>query len=116
MAKSGGYIEVTVRFYEEGDQWTAECVELGTATCADTLPEAQVAINEMVLLHLDALEDVGACEDFLKKHGVTFHKGSAKQKPGRRCEVRVRTGELAGRTRIAFPKRRSRTGREAVAL
>ena len=87
MAKSGGYIEVTVRFFKEGDQWTAQCVELGTATCADTLEEAETAIEDMVHLHLDALGDVGERQKFLKAHGVTLHRGSVDRTPRRKTDV-----------------------------
>ena len=104
MAKSGGYIEVTVLFFKEGDQWTAQCVELGTATCADTLEEAETAIEDMVHLHLDALGDVGERQKFLKAHGVTLHRGSVDRTPRRKTDVRLRAGELAGRKRIVFPK------------
>ena len=115
MTKTGGYIEVTVRFFEEEDQWAAECVELGTATCADTFEEAKTAINAMVLLHLNALADADMCRDFLKKHGVKFHKGEANKPAKRRSDLKVWPGELASRTRIPFPTFRS-PRRKALAL
>ena len=115
MAQTGGYIEVTIRFFEEEGQWTAQCVELGTATCADSLEEAEEAIVEMVLLHLNALEDIGTCHEFLKQHGVRFHKGSADRK-SRRKDVRLRVGEFGSRKRIPFPKPQTRRERQAMVM
>lgn len=109
MAQAGGYIEVTIRFFKEGKQWTAQCVELGTATCADTLEDAQVAIDDMIELHLNSLEQLGICEAFLGKHGVIFHKGSVSQSAGCQREVPVRTGELVGSHRIALSRTLSRS-------
>lgn len=65
-------VALTVQFFREDDQWTAHCLELGTATCADTLAEAQVAITDMIGLHLQTLDDLGIQGKFLKEHGVTL--------------------------------------------
>lgn len=109
MAQTGGYIEVTVRFFKEGKQWTAQCVELGTATCADTLEDAQAAIGGMIELHLNSLEQLGVCEAFLAKHAVAFHKGSVSRSAKRQREVPVRTGELVGSHRIPLSRTLSRS-------
>lgn len=105
MAKTAvGYVEVTFRFAQEGDLWTAECVELGTAAFADSLPKAYTAIQEMVTLHLNALGAVGECESFLKENGVVFHRGeplTTRRKSTSR--PRVRTGEGVFRARVAIP-------------
>ena len=93
MARIKGYIVVNVKFSEEGDQWTAVCQELGTAACGDTFEEAREAIADLMLLHLGALEDAGARQQFFKKHGIKFHK----QKPKTvTCHSLLHAGELVG--------------------
>jgi predicted RNase H-like HicB family nuclease len=64
------YILLTLLFRREGDVWTAECKELGTASFGDTFEEAVETIKDMVKLHLDALEDVGERERFLRENHV----------------------------------------------
>jgi len=68
-----GYIIVTLQLEREGDQWVGRCIELGTATCGDTLDETLEALREAVLLHLNTLEDVGECRRFLTEHGIRFY-------------------------------------------
>jgi len=98
MARPSGYIELTVRFAKEGDQWAAECLELGTAACGDSLEEAKEVISDLIALHLNALEDVGTCAKFLQDHGVKFHR--VKPKPTR-FRVPVGSGEFV--TRLTEP-------------
>jgi len=93
MARSDGYIEVTVRFSKEGKQWTALCVELGTAAFGETLESACEAINDMIELHLNSLDQLGTREAFLKKHGVKFHRGVPDADPKPRS-VTVRPGDF----------------------
>ena len=98
MSRIKGYVELTVRIVKEGDQWAAECIELGTATCGRKLEKVQEAIVDMIGLHLNALEDVGECARFLRKHGITFHRVKPRPRPH---QVTVRPGELV--TRISKP-------------
>jgi len=100
MSDANRYIQVTVRFAREGDQWTAECLELGTAGFADSLEEAKDVISDLILLHLSALEDVGTCAKFLKEHGVTVHRVPPKQ---RRTKVSVRPDEYVTRLTEQIP-------------
>jgi len=53
------YIDVTFVFRQEGDAFTAECLELGTVSCGDTLEEAGANIAEAVALHLKILDELG---------------------------------------------------------
>lgn len=87
------YIELTFRFAQESGKWTAECVELGTATYGDTFEQAKEAIADMVQLHLDALEQVDAADAFFRKHRITVHHGQ----PRTTANVSVRSGELVER-------------------
>ena len=68
------YVVFTFKFKQEGEKWTAYCEELGTATFADTIPEAEKRIKEAVLLHLNTLEDVGECENFFKEHNIKLYE------------------------------------------
>jgi len=74
MPEIAGYVVLTVEFFEEEGQWTAHCRELGTATCADTLEDARKAIEDMIGLHLNALEDAGEREAFFERHGIRFSR------------------------------------------
>jgi predicted RNase H-like HicB family nuclease len=75
MARSNKeYLLLTFSFEKEDDQWTACCEELGTATFADTLDQARTELEELVDLHLNALEEVGERERFFKEHGIKPHK------------------------------------------
>jgi len=94
------FVVLTVRFKQEGGQWTALCVELGTAACADSLDECRDAITELIGLHLNTLEDVGEREAFFKKHGIKTHKGTLRRKPD---PVRVAPGELVERLEQPVP-------------
>ncbi len=96
MPKVKGYIEVTFRLAKEGDQWTAECLELGTAAYADTIDEVLEAIRDLVGLHLNALEDVATRKAFFHKHGIRFHRGDPPERQRAR-QLRARPGELVQR-------------------
>jgi len=71
--KEEGYIVVTAKFSKEGKKWTAYCEELGTATFGRSLLEAQERLKEAVLLHLNALEDVGERERFFRENEVKLN-------------------------------------------
>ncbi len=62
---------LNVKFKREGrSKWTAECVELGTATFGRTIEEAKKHMEEAIPLHIKTLEDVGEKERFFKEHHV----------------------------------------------
>jgi predicted RNase H-like HicB family nuclease len=73
MMATLGYLMLTLRVAKEGDQWSAICEELGTATYADTVEEALAELRELVGLHLDALKDVGERKQFFEDHGIDVH-------------------------------------------
>ena len=60
------------RHEHEKDTWLAECIELGTATYASTLDQAQQELGEAVLLQLDEIEQMGFTEEYLKERGVAL--------------------------------------------
>lgn len=69
-----GFVILTLAFRQDGRRWTGECLELGTATYARTLKQAQDELAELVTLHLNSLEDVGECERFFKEQGIRFYR------------------------------------------
>ena len=87
-----GYVELTIKYTQEGDLWTAVCEELGTAAFGDTLDEAMEAIRDMIALQLNTLESVRARQQFFTRHGIRFHKG--KQKAAKPRSVQVEPGEF----------------------
>ena len=70
---AAGYVILTYKFRRLARRWTAYCEELGTATFGRSLPEAKEKLDEAVLLHLNALEEVGERERFFKEHHVELY-------------------------------------------
>ena len=101
MAASEEYVELTIKFAKEDDQWVARCQELGTSTCADTFEEANEAINALILLHLNALEDAGARKAFFRKHGIHYHRTKP---PQQSRTVPLRFDEFVTRVTEPLPK------------
>ena len=66
-------VVLKVGFKQEGDQWVAECLELGTATFGDTLGEVQAEIKELIELHLNTLEQTGRRDAFFKEHKIKLY-------------------------------------------
>ncbi len=75
---STGYVVLTYEYGREGRRWTAYCKELGTATFGRSLPEAERRLEEVVGLHLNALEDVGERKRFFQEHNIKFHETKPK--------------------------------------
>jgi len=69
-----GLVVLHTKYQQEKGLWLGECLELGTATFADTFEEIQSELNEMILLHLQGLEDVGTRDSFFKKHGIKMYE------------------------------------------
>ena len=63
-------ILLTIDFREHSGQWLAECLELGTATHADTLAEVRREIRENVTLQLGSVEELGFIEEYLQQNSV----------------------------------------------
>lgn len=77
---------LNVSLREEERRWLGECVELGTATFANTLNELRMELVEAIMLQLNQVEELGFVEDFLRDHGVT--RVSIQPKVGSTWEVR----------------------------
>ena len=77
MSPNKKFILLTMEFRRDGNVWAGECKELGTAADGDSFEEVIEILKELVILHLNTLEDVGECKKFLREHGVKIHS----QKP-----------------------------------
>ncbi len=76
------FIVLTMEYRKEGDLWTGVCIELGTAADGKTFDEVTEVLREMVFIHLNTLEDVGECEQFLREQGVVIrHKEPRRPTP-----------------------------------
>lgn len=68
------FVVLTFQFQKEEDnRWTAECMELGTATYADNLDQAHKELVELVELHLNSLEEVNERERFFQEHNIQMY-------------------------------------------
>ena len=88
---SAGEVALTAEFELEDGQYVARCVELGTASCGDTVEEAVENIAEAIAVHLNALEKLGQLEEVLRAAGVvvaTPERTVATQGLGYRNEIR----------------------------
>lgn len=54
-----GYIKLTYEVTQEGKQFVSRCVELGTASCGDTLDDAFENIADATIEYLNAIEELG---------------------------------------------------------
>jgi len=52
---------------------SGECVELGTATHGANLQQTLHELKELVLLHLNEIEDVGERPRFFAEHGIKLY-------------------------------------------
>lgn len=68
-----GYLALTLKITQEGEQYSVLCEELGTATYGDSPEEALGELRELVLLHLEALRETGERERFFKEHSIQIH-------------------------------------------
>ena len=65
-----GYIVLTFQFEPDDDVWVGKCVELGTATWAESLVQLEGELRDLVGLHLVTLEDNGQMGQVLDEWGV----------------------------------------------
>ncbi|MBI2865707.1 MAG: hypothetical protein HYX94_14255 [Chloroflexi bacterium] len=85
-----GFVILTFELRKEGERWTGECKELGTATFAHTLDQVHEELAELVELHLNSLEKVGERDRFFKAHRIKFYTDET---PPRRVSRRIPVNE-----------------------
>ena len=66
------YVALTLSFEREGDVWVGVCLELGTSTYADTLEACEDELRELVVEHIDVLEEIGERDRFFQEWGITL--------------------------------------------
>lgn len=76
-----GYIRLTLLFRQEGCQIVGFCKELGTSGYGNNLNEAIECLEDLVRLHLNALEETGERRRFFKERNIVIQK--VKPKPQR---------------------------------
>jgi len=69
------FIVVTLTVHREGPYYVAKCVELGTSSFGDTEEEALQNLQDATMLYLDTLEELGECDETLRRLGVPIHSG-----------------------------------------
>ena len=67
--------------FEADGQFAAECKELGTASCGDTVEEALSNIQEAVAVHLEALTSLGQLERVFREKGIIPQATPAQREP-----------------------------------
>ena len=73
---------LTVEFGEEGGQWVGICRELGTATQADTLAEAEAFLREAIDLQLNEMARISDVREYLIENQVNLERVSLPQDTG----------------------------------
>lgn len=61
-----GHLALTFKFVQEGDLWVGVCLELSTATDADTLEQVREDLQKLVQEHLEIYEEEGKLDEFLE--------------------------------------------------
>ena len=67
-----GAIILTSVVEEEGSQFVSFCVELGTASCGDTVQEAYESLQEAIWVHLNELEETGERDRVFQERNITI--------------------------------------------
>ena len=67
------YVVLTFRFEPEDGGWFGKCVELGTATWAESLAQLEEELRDLVGLHLVTLEETGQLGQLFDKWRVKLH-------------------------------------------
>ncbi|MCE2501396.1 MAG: hypothetical protein J4G13_11120 [Dehalococcoidia bacterium] len=63
-------IKLAFAYHEEEGQWVGICIELGTATCAETLEQTQTELKDAVELQLNGVDRISDVKSYLADNGV----------------------------------------------
>lgn len=74
MREGDRYIRLTLQIYPEDDGYVSECIELGSASCGDTMEEALGNIKDCVEVYLDTLEEIGERKRVFKERGIKIRR------------------------------------------
>ena len=70
MSPIGDIVVLTSVVEPEDDMFVSTCIELGTASCGDTIQEAFENLDEAIAVHLNALEELGETERVFHERGI----------------------------------------------
>ena len=70
MSPAGDIVVLTSVVEPEGEMFVSTCIELGTASCGDTIQEAFDNLDEAIAVHLNALEELGETERVFHERGI----------------------------------------------
>lgn len=73
LGKNLGRVVLTLQFERDGKNWVGTCVELGTSTFSRSIERTQKKLHELIVLHLDALEEEEERERFFEEHGRAWY-------------------------------------------
>ena len=65
-----GVIVLTSVVEQEDNQFVSFCVELGTASCGDTVQEAYENLQEAIWVHLNELEETGERDRVFRERNI----------------------------------------------
>jgi predicted RNase H-like HicB family nuclease len=97
-----GYLDLTMKVYREDDQYVSECIELGVASCGDSVDEAFDAVSEAVTLYLEVITEDGELERILRERGLELHQGEPPE-DGPEVPVRARPREFVSPRQVRIP-------------
>lgn len=100
--ESVGHIRLTFKAYRDGNQWTAECLELGTASCADSMEGAFDALAEATELYLETLEDEGERQRVFAEREIGIIPGPPVMRE-QLVSAAVRPHEVLSRHEVVLP-------------
>ena len=84
MGQPQGVIILTEVVEKEDGQFVGTCLELGTASCGDTIEEAFANLEEAIAVHLSALEETGEVARVFRERGIDIvspHRGEVLARP-----------------------------------
>ena len=61
---------LTFAFHREGHMWVGACLELGTATDGRSFEKVERELRQLVMLHLESLEEIGERERIFEQRGI----------------------------------------------
>jgi len=94
---------LTLVFNREGDEWVGVCRELGTSTFDKDLCKVRDELCDMVLDHLNGLEEAGARQRFFREHGIRVCRKRSSPAPADKS-IRLPVGSLGGLVSFPIPR------------
>jgi predicted RNase H-like HicB family nuclease len=80
MRVIAGYVKLTFLFRQEQGRVVGVCEELGTSAYGDNLKEAIEALEDLTVLHLNALESTGQRVKFFRERNISLYRLKPKPK------------------------------------